>query len=238
MTQAVWLWWSSGKDSAWALHRLRRDPRYRVEALVTTINRKVRRVAMHAVRESLLESQAARVGSPLRKVFIPHPCSNRDYEEAANRELRAARDSEVFAMAFGDLFLEDIRRYREDWLDGSGVDPVFPVWGLDTRALAEEMLETGLEAVVTCIDPKVMPESLAGADYDRAFLEALPVGVDPCGENGEFHTFAYAGPMFGTPLSVRVGEVVHRDGFVFADLLAAEELHSDGGQRSPFGSAD
>lgn len=237
MPQAVWLWWSSGKDSAWALQRLRQDPRYRVEALVTTINREASRVAMHAVREDLLESQAARVGFPLRKVFIPHPCSNREYEEAANRALLAAREAAVSVMAFGDLFLTDVRRYREEWLEGSGTSPIFPIWGADTRALAEEMIEAGLEAVVTCIDPKVMPESLVGADYDRAFLEALPEGVDPCGENGEFHTFACAGPMFETPVSVRVGEVVHRDGFVFADLLAADELHSDGDRRGSPGSS-
>jgi uncharacterized protein (TIGR00290 family) len=214
----AWLWWSSGKDSAWALHALR-TAGVRVSALVVTLNRRFDRVAMHAVRAELVRRQADAAGLPLRTVEIPHPCENGEYEAAFGGALDAARREGVAAMAFGDLFLGDVRAYRERLLAGSGVEPLFPLWGRDTAPLAREMLAGGLRAVVTCVDPAQVPAELAGREFDAAFLAALPPGADPCGERGEFHTFAYAGPMFERPIRVRVGERVRRDGFVFADLL-------------------
>lgn len=218
----VWLWWSSGKDSAWALHALRRSGDYRVTRLITTVNRRFDRVAMHSVRGSLLAAQAAAVGVPLERVEIPYPCSNGQYEDAARSVLETAVAREVPCMAFGDLFLEDVRQYRLDLLADTPIEAVFPIWGSDTGQLAQDMLSSGLEAYVTCVDPRVLPKEFAGARYDRAFLQALPEGVDPCGENGEFHTFAVAGPMFERPVAVALGEVLERDGFVFADLDFAD----------------
>jgi len=214
----VWLWWSSGKDSAWALHALRRSGDYRVTRLITTVNRAFDRVAMHSVRGSLLAAQAAAVGIPLERVEIPFPCSNEEYEAAARSVVETAVDRKVTCMAFGDLFLEDVRRYRLGLLADFPIEPVFPIWGMDTTDLAHDMLESGMQAWVTCIDPRVLPKRLAGTAYDREFLRALPAGADPCGENGEFHTFAFAGPMFDYPLGVAVGEIAERDGFIFADL--------------------
>lgn len=214
--------WSSGKDSAWALHTLGQRADVEVVGLLTTINEAHDRVAMHAVRRSLLEAQARAAGLPLWPVPIPHPCSNEAYEAAMDAVIRRARDSGVGAIAFGDLFLEDVRRYRERQMAGSGLELLFPLWGRDTRALAEEMLEGGLRAWITCVDPRALQASFAGRAFDHALLSDLPAGVDPCGENGEFHTFACAGPMFGRAVAVRAGEVVTREGFVFADLLPAD----------------
>ncbi len=211
--------WSSGKDSAYALHVLRGTPEVEVVGLLTTLNEAFDRVAMHAVRRALLEAQAAAAGLPLRVVSIPWPCSNEVYEAAMTQAMRAARVEGVEAIAFGDLVLVDIRRYREERLAPLGLVPLFPLWGRPTRGLAEEMIASGLRAWLTCVDPRVLPESFAGRSFDRELLEALPSGVDPCGENGEFHTFAWDGPMFRNPLSLRRGEVLTRDGFVFADLL-------------------
>ena len=207
--------WSSGKDSAWTLHVLRNDPRYEVVGLVTTINRVADRVAMHAVRTELLRRQAAAVGLPLRMIEIPSPCSNDEYEAAMGKCVADAVTEGIDCFAFGDLFLEDIRAYREQKLAGTGIRPIFPIWGTDTTQLARDMIAGGLRARITCIDPRVMPREYAGRDFDLS----LPDGVDPCGERGEFHTFAYAGPMFQAPLAITSGEVVERDGFVFADLL-------------------
>lgn len=207
--------WSSGKDSAWSLHRLRADDRYEVVGLLTTINRAADRVAMHAVRSELLRAQAAAAGLPLWPVEIPSPCSNEEYEAAMRVAMARAEAEGVECMAFGDLFLEDVRAYREQKLAATRIEPVFPLWGSDTRALIEEMLAGGLRARITCLDPRVMPRELAGRDLDPALL---PPDVDPCGERGEFHTFAYAGPMFSAPVAIENGEVVERDGFVFADL--------------------
>ena len=211
--------WSSGKDSAWSLHMLRRQADVEIVGLLTTINRAFDRVAMHAVRMELLRIQAAAVGLPLWPVLLPWPCSNAQYEAAMGEAMGHARDEGITAMAFGDLFLEDIRRYREDRLRGSGLTPLFPIWGLPTDALAAEMVSAGLRARLTCVDPTKLTPDFAGREFDAALLGDLPASVDPCGERGEFHTFAYDGPMFSRPVGVRAGEVVVRDGFVFADLL-------------------
>jgi uncharacterized protein (TIGR00290 family) len=215
------LCWSSGKDSAWTLHVLRQRREVDVVGLLTTINDVHARVAMHAVRLALLEAQAEAVGLPLWKVPIPSPCSNQQYEAAMGEAIRKALAAGVTVMAFGDLFLEDIRRYREQQLAGTGLTPIFPIWGLPTPALARDMVAAGLQARLTCVDPKQLPASFAGREFDPALLRDLPAGVDPCGERGEFHTFAYAGPMFQRTVPVRSGEIVERDGFVFADLLMA-----------------
>ena len=213
--------WSSGKDSAWTLHLLQARPHIDVVGLLTTVNRDMKRVAMHAVREELLEMQARAAALPLRKVPIPHGCSNADYEQAMGEQMSRARDEGIEAIAFGDLYLADIRRYREEKLHHTGITPLFPLWGLKTDGLAREMIRGGLKARITCVDPKQLDGAFAGREFDAALLRELPASVDPCGENGEFHTFAYDGPMFRAPIGVTGGEVVTRDGFVFADLVAA-----------------
>ena len=210
--------WSSGKDSAWSLHVLRGRGEFDVAGLLTTVNETYERVTMHAVRLELLEAQADAAGVSLWKVPIPYPCSNERYEQAMSAAVERARAEDIAAMAFGDLFLEDIRAYREARLQDTGVRPIFPIWARPTRELAREMIAGGLHARVTCVDPKQLDASFAGREFDAAFLADLPPGVDPCGERGEFHTFAYDGPMFRRPISIRGGEIVARDGFVFADL--------------------
>ena len=216
----VLLSWSSGKDAAWVLHMLRQAWDVEVVGLLTTLSADGDRVAMHAVRRTLLEAQVRAAGLPLLAVPLPWPCSNAEYEEATARALGEARERwGVTHVAFGDLFLEDVRAYRERQMTQVGLTPLFPLWGLPTRALARDMIAGGLEARLTCIDPRRLPESLAGRAFDAALLEALPPDVDPCGEAGEFHTFAFAGPMFSHPVPTTLGEVVARDGFVFADLL-------------------
>ncbi len=214
----VALSWSSGKDSAWSLHLLRQDPSVELVALITTINEQFDRVAMHAVRRELLEMQAEAAGLPLWTVPLPWPCSNEQYE-ARMRDLCSRAVAEgVSAVAFGDLFLADIRAYREKQLIGTGLEPIFPVWQIPTRELAHRMIGAGLRAKITCIDPKALSAEFAGRDFDARFLADLPATVDPCGENGEFHSFVYDGPMFQHPVEVQAGDVVERDGFVFADL--------------------
>jgi uncharacterized protein (TIGR00290 family) len=220
-TTKLWLSWSSGKDSAWALHELRALPQYEVTALLTTVNRGAGRVAMHAVRETLLEAQAAAARLPLVRVPIPSPCSNAAYEEAMEAAMAEARSQGVSHIAFGDLFLEDVRRYREEKLRAANMIPVFPLWGRETQALARQMVASGLRAHLSCVDPKQLDRRFVGRVFDQLLLDELPPGVDPCGENGEFHSFAYAGPMFCAPLPVTLGEIIERDGFVFADLLPA-----------------
>ncbi len=211
--------WSTGKDSAWALHTLRRRPDVTVVGLVTTINEAFDRVAMHGVRRELLEAQAAAAGLPLNVLPIPNPCPNEAYEAIMGAFVAGQQRAGVEAFAFGDLFLEDIRRYREERLAGTGIAPLFPLWGLETGRLARDMIAGGLEAYVTCVDPKKLPARFAGRRFDLEFLSELPAGVDPCAENGEFHTFACAGPMFARRIDVEVGETVTRDGFVFCDLI-------------------
>ena len=215
----VALSWSSGKDSAWSLHLLRQDPAIEVVALVTTINQEFDRVAMHAVRRRLLELQAESAELPLWQVPLPWPCSNQQYEDRMRGLCARAIQEEVEGMAFGDLFLADIRAYREKQLQGTGLQPIFPVWSLPTRQLALDMIAAGVRANITCVDPKVLGKEFAGREFDANFLDDLPEGVDPCGENGEFHSFVYDGPMFRKAVPVKVGEIVERDGFVFADLV-------------------
>jgi uncharacterized protein (TIGR00290 family) len=215
--------WSSGKDCAWTLHRLRSQPDVEVLGLLTTFNEAVDRVAMHAVRRPLVAAQADAAGLPLLAVPLPWPCTNEAYLErmtAAVREIRAAGATHL---AFGDLFLEDVRRFRVDSLAGSGVEPLFPLWGTpdDTPGVAAAMIRAGLRAVVTCVDPRQLPASFVGREFDESFLSDLPAGVDPCGERGEFHTFCHAGPMFARPTACRTGDRVSRDGFEFVDLLPA-----------------
>ena len=221
-TQKVVLSWSSGKDSAWALHVLRQRPDTEVVGLLTTLNTEFDRVTMHAVRRELVRAQAGMANLGLIEVELPWPCSNETYEERMSGALEACAARGAEAVAFGDLFLEDVRSYREERMRGSGLDVLFPLWGLDTRALSREMVSSGLRAIVTCVDPKQVDASIVGREYDAALLDALPDAIDPCGERGEFHSFVHAGPMFESPLPVRCGEVVERDGFVFADVLMAD----------------
>jgi uncharacterized protein (TIGR00290 family) len=215
----AWVSWSSGKDSAWALHIIREQAQFEVTALLTTVNTTHGRVAMHAVREDLLERQAEALGLRLVKVPLPWPCSNEIYERAMLQAIHQARAEGVTYMIFGDLFLEDVRRYREEKLRGTGITPVFPLWGSDTAKLAREMVAGGVKGWLTCINPQKLDRGFAGRAFDAEFIGDLPAEVDPCGENGEFHTFACDAPGFQGPISVAPGEVVERDGFVFADLL-------------------
>lgn len=211
--------WSSGKDSAWTLHVLR-DQGVEVAGLVTTFNEAADRVAMHAVRRTLVEAQALAAGLPLWRVPLPWPCSNREYEQRMAATMARARDEGITHVAFGDLFLEEIRAYRIRQLAGTGIEPLFPLWGSpdDTPALARRMVGAGLRAVLTCVDPKQLAPRFVGRLYDGLLLADLPEGVDPCGERGEFHTFCFAGPMFRAEIPIRIGEAVCRDGFWFADL--------------------
>ena len=218
----VWLWWSSGKDSAWALQLLRQDPDVSVERLITTVTPTFGRVAIHGTRISVLEAQASAVGVPLQLIELPYPCSNAEYESALEPVLEEAAATDLDSMAFGDLFLEDVREHRERLLSRSGVDSLFPLWGLDTTKLSRQVIESGVEAYVVCLDPKHVDPENAGARFDPSFLGKLPESVDPCGERGEFHTCATSGPMFQRGLDVSVGEVVEREGFVYADLLLDE----------------
>lgn len=210
--------WSSGKDSAWSLLELQRDPEIDVVGLFTTVNAAFNRVAMHGVRHDILEAQAAAAGLPLHVIALPWPCSNEDYERLMGDFVRGQIANGVEAMAFGDLFLEDIRAYREAKLAGTGLKPIFPLWGRPTRALAEEMIDGGLRTYLATVDPRKLPEEFAGRLFDRALLDELPAGIDPCGENGEFHTCVTAGPMFSHALPIHVGERVMRDGFVYSDF--------------------
>src|SRR5947209_2075070 len=211
--------WSSGKDSAWMVHVLRQRADIELAGVLTTVNEVYQRVAMHAVRVELLEAQADALGLPLWQIPIPSPCPNEVYERVMAAAVARAVGEGFTHMAFGDLFLEDIRRYREEKLAGTGLTPIFPLFGADTTTLAREMVAGGLKARLTCVNPKVLDRRFAGRDFDASLLDELPAGVDPCGERGEFHSFAYAGPMFSAPIAIKSGEVVERDGFVFADVL-------------------
>ncbi len=219
MRKKLILSWSSGKDSAYTLHRLRLAAEYDVVGLVTTVNGVHDRVAMHAVRRELLRTQARHVGLPLFEVDLPYPCSNDDYEACMRAFVEQAVAQGVSAIAFGDLFLEDVRAYRERQLAQTGLEPVFPLWNQPTPALAREMIDAGLRAYLTCVDPRQLAPAFAGRSFDHALLGELPPSADPCGERGEFHTFVWDGPMFSEPVPVRLGEVVPREGFVFSDLL-------------------
>jgi uncharacterized protein (TIGR00290 family) len=211
--------WSSGKDSAWTLHRLRQRDDIEIVGLITTVNQAFDRVAMHSTRAQVLEAQAAAAGLPLRKISLPWPCSNEQYESCMRECVRALKAEGVQAVAFGDLFLEDIRRYREKQLTGTGLEPMFPLWLEPTDKLAQEMIAGGLKAKLVCVDPKELDPKFAGREFDDSLLRELPAGVDPCGENGEFHTCVYAGPMFGREIPLITGEVIERDGFVYCDAM-------------------
>jgi uncharacterized protein (TIGR00290 family) len=221
----ILLSWSGGKDSAWALHLLRQQPQYEVVALLTTINEHFRRVAIHGFREELLDQQAASIGLPLWKVDLPFPCSNTDYESRMSTVCARAVSEGIYGIAFGDLFLEDIRAYRIEKLAPTSLVPIFPVWtadlGISTAELARQMITSGLRAHLTCIDPRSLDSSFAGRAFDAALLADLPASVDPCGERGEFHTFACAGPIFSRTISVLPAETVSRDNFIYAELLPA-----------------
>lgn len=217
----TWLSWSSGKDSAWALHLLVRQPGVEVTGLFCTVNETFGRAAMHAVRVELLLRQAEAVGLPVRLIPIPYPCPDAKYEALMEEFIRETRDQGTECLAFGDLFLADIRKYRENRLKGTGIIPLFPLWGIPTEELSRAMVSSGLRAVVTCVDPKQLSEDFLGREYDGSFLEEIPAGVDPCGENGEFHSFAYDGPMFKKEIEISRGKRVSRDGFAFVDLLPA-----------------
>lgn len=220
MKKITLLSWSSGKDSAWALHTLRQNPEIELVGLFCTVNQEFSRVAMHGVRTELLQRQAQAAGLPLHIIYIPYPCSNEQYAQVMSEFVEQAKSDGVTHFAFGDLFLEDVRRYREEHLQGTGITPVFPLWGANTVELSQTMVAVGLKSVLTCVNPKQLPKAFAGRTFDAALLRDLPQDVDPCGENGEFHSFAFAGPMFAQPIPFTIGETVERDGFVFTDLLA------------------
>jgi uncharacterized protein (TIGR00290 family) len=222
MLPKLLLSWSGGKDSAWCLHVLRGRSEYEVAGLLTTFNRESRRVAMHEVRSDLLAAQARAADLPLREVEVPWPCSNQQYEQIMQEALSDARAAGILHVAFGDLFLQDIRAFREQQMARLGLTPVFPLWGEDTRALAERMTTAGLAAVIACVDTRLAPPALAGRTFDASLLPELPPEVDPCGENGEFHTFCFAGPMFSAPLPVRVGASTVRGPFLYTEVEPLE----------------
>ncbi|MGQ0694390.1 MAG: ATP-binding protein [Nitrospiraceae bacterium] len=211
--------WSSGKDSAFAVHELWKQDNIEIVGLLSTVTQTYERVAMHGVRVALLKRQAEELGLPLHQVEIPYPCPNQIYERRMAEAIERAQRAHVTHIVFGDLFLEDVRRYRETMLAQTGIQPLFPLWQRPTRELANAMITSGLKAVITCVDPQRLSPSFAGKDYDATFLANLPGGVDPCGERGEFHTFVFDGPMMGNPIQIDIGETVERDGFVFADVL-------------------
>jgi uncharacterized protein (TIGR00290 family) len=219
--------WSSGKDSAWALHEMRRAGEFEIVGALTTVNTAFDRVSMHGVRRELLRAQLGAAGLAPVTVEIPYPCSNAVYERAMEAAVSRARADGITHMIFGDLFLEDIRAYREKQLQGTGVTPVFPLWRRPTDRLAREMIESGVGTYLTTVDLNKLPASFAGRRFDAALLAELPAGVDPCGENGEFHTFVAAGPMLSRPVPVQVGETVEREGFAYADLLSAAVIPGD-----------
>jgi uncharacterized protein (TIGR00290 family) len=217
----ILLSWSSGKDSAWTLHVLRQQAQYEIAGLLTTFNQEADRVAMHGVRRSLVEQQAAAAGLPLWSIPLPWPCSNEQYEGLMTKACAKAVAEGMEAIAFGDLFLEDVRAYRVKQMAGTGLEPLFPVWGEPTDRLAHEMVASGLKAILTCVDTSKLEADFAGRRFDADLLAELPSGIDPCGENGEFHSFVYAGPMFNSAIDVIAGETVVRDKFAFADLIPA-----------------
>lgn len=210
--------WSSGKDSAWALQALLNNADVEVVGLFSTLNAEYDRVAMHGVRRELLEQQASRIGLPLEIIEIPNPCPNDEYEHLMSAFVEDVKRREIDCFAFGDLFLEDVRRYRERNLEGTGITPLFPIWGLNTKSLSRQMVKAGIKTVLTCVDTEQLPGEYAGRYYDGALLDNLPEKVDPCGENGEFHSFVFDAPFFDSPIDIEVGEVIQRGQFVFADV--------------------
>jgi len=219
MKKRTLLSWSSGKDSAWALYILRQQPDVEVVGLFCTINQEFERVAMHAVRIELVHKQSQNVSLPIRFIPIPNPCSDTEYGIIMKNFIEQAKQERIEYFAFGDLFLEDIRIYRETMLADTGITPIFPLWGMSTKKLSKEMVDSGLRTIITCIDPKHLTSDFAGQEYGVTFLERIPANIDPCGENGEFHSFAFDGPMFKKPVNILIGETVSRDGLIFTDLL-------------------
>ena len=217
-TQAI-LSWSSGKDSAYSLFTLRKVNQFEIVELLTTVTDTFKRVSMHGVREELLEAQAESLGLPLHKIRIPSPCPNEIYEAKMAEYLKARRAEGIRHVAFGDLFLADLRQYREQRLAELNFEGIFPLWLRDTQDLAKKMIEDGFEAILTCVDLKKLPKEFAGRKFDHRLLADLPAGIDPCGENGEFHSFVYGGPIFNKKIPIRVGETVEREGYAFADVL-------------------
>ncbi len=222
MKAKVLMSWSSGKDSAWALYQLQQRTDVEVVGLFCTINQEFERVAMHGVRVALLQQQADSIGLPLELLPIPYPCSNEAYEAVMRDFVARAKAQQVEYFAFGDLFLPDVRQYREQKLAETGIKPIFPIWDIPTDELARTMIAQGVKTVLTCVDPKQVSAELAGREFNAELLADLPETADPCGENGEFHSFVFDGPMFRWPLKVQVGEVVTREGFVFADVLPVD----------------
>jgi uncharacterized protein (TIGR00290 family) len=218
----ILLSWSGGKDSAWALYQLRLSGEFEVAALLTTVNEEFHRVAIHGFREELLHQQAEQAGLPLWQIPLPFPCTNEIYEQRMAEACERAVSEGFHGIAFGDLFLEEIRTYRETKLAPTGLTPIFPIWGIPTDQLALQMQQGGLRARITCVDPRKLPPEFAGREWDEALLRDLPPDIDPCGENGEFHSFTYAGPMFRQAIAATTGERVERDGFVYCDLLPVE----------------
>jgi uncharacterized protein (TIGR00290 family) len=226
----ILLSWSSGKDSAWALHLLRKNTDYEVAGLLTTFNQAADRVAMHAVRRNLVDAQAAAAGLRLWAVPLPWPCNNEQYESIMAATCAKAVAEGIEGVAFGDLFLEDVRAYRERQLKGTGLTPIFPVWGLPTRALAEEMIVSGLRAKLTCVDTEKLNSLFVGREFDAELLSAFPPEVDPCGERGEFHSFVYAGPMLNSPIPISLGEILIHERFAFSDVTMNAESFTPGSE--------
>lgn len=212
--------WSSGKDCAYALHQVRTEEEFEVVGLLTTINSENDRIAMHGVRKELLQKQMAALGLPAEMVMLPMPCDNETYRRLVGGTIEVLRERGVQNVVFGDLFLEEIRQYREEQMQGSGLGSIFPLWLRDTGQLSRDMVDSGLHAVVTCVDQRALSAEFVGRQYDHTLLDDLPAGVDPCGENGEFHTLVIDGPMFSSGLNVEIGEKVTHGDFAFADVLS------------------
>jgi uncharacterized protein (TIGR00290 family) len=227
MKKRTWLSWSSGKDSAWALHLLRQDPRIELLGLFTVVNQKTSRVSMHATRLEMLQRQAEAVGLPVETIPLPDPCTNEQCDAIMRRFVTESAGKGIECMAFGDLFLEDIRKYRENQLRGTGMDPLFPLWGIPTGDLAEQMLSAGLEAYVSSVDLGKLSSRFAGQRWSRDLIAEFPKDCDPCGENGEIHTVVVGGPMFRETVPVTVGEIVNRDGFAYADIIPMNRIEGD-----------
>ncbi|MGH9677385.1 MAG: hypothetical protein ACRD36_09820 [Candidatus Acidiferrum sp.] len=225
-TEPILFCWSGGKDSAMALHTLLQHSGIRIVALLTTVTESYERISMHGVRRELLGRQAQSIGLPLHEVRIPPQCVNPVYETRMEEALRLHLDNGVRKVAFGDIFLEDLRAYRERNLARIGMTALFPIWKRDTRELIRSFHANGFRAVTVCIDPKILDPGFAGRELDESFFRDLPPHADPCGENGEFHTFVFDGPIFRSPILVSTGEIVHRDGFVFCDLLSKMEMET------------
>lgn len=222
MSRKTIISWSTGKDSAWATYQLQQRDDIDLVGMLCTINGQHQRTAMHAVRIELLQAQAERLGLPVSIIELPFPCSNEQYAQIMGEATQQLIDAGIECMSFGDLFLEDIRQYRIDNLAPTGIEPIFPLWQQDTAALAQQMIAGGLKTVITCVDPKQLDPGFCGRVFDQSFLDDLPEDVDPCGENGEFHTFVFDGPMFSQSIAIERGEIVERDGFYFSDLLPAK----------------